>query len=179
MRVLSKYAFALELLLLSVVMPLGSVSFAKSIKIEGGSLQGTTEDGLRVYRGIPYAAPPVGDLRWRAPQPPPKWKGVRAALYADERGNRESPSAKRGLSVPQCLDTRQGCFGQIAGSGVDSWWGLHCRRTRREALSRRVVGQERCSLRFGCISPRRIRFSGASRTQCGEPSPRIRQLRHS
>jgi len=79
MRVLSKYAFALELLLLSVVMPLGSVSFAKSIKIEGGSLQGTTEDGLRVYRGIPYAAPPVGDLRWRAPQPPPKWKGVRAA----------------------------------------------------------------------------------------------------
>ncbi len=47
--------------------------------MEDGSLQGTTEDGLRVYRGIPYAAPPVGDLRWRPPQPAAKWEGVRAA----------------------------------------------------------------------------------------------------
>src|SRR3569833_266735 len=39
-------------------------------------VQGTSEDGLTVYRGIPFAAPPVGDLRWRAPQPAAKWKGV-------------------------------------------------------------------------------------------------------
>jgi para-nitrobenzyl esterase len=42
-------------------------------------LQGTVEDGLQVYRGIPYAAAPTGDLRWRPPQHPPKWDGVRAA----------------------------------------------------------------------------------------------------
>jgi para-nitrobenzyl esterase len=47
--------------------------------VEGGSLQGTSEDGLTVYRGIPFAAPPVGDLRWRAPQPAAKWEGVRQA----------------------------------------------------------------------------------------------------
>ena len=42
-------------------------------------VKGTLEDGLSVFRGIPYAAPPVGDLRWRAPQPAAKWEGVRKA----------------------------------------------------------------------------------------------------
>ena len=46
------------------------------IQVEGGLVRGTLEDGLTVYRGIPFAAPPVGDLRWRAPQPPAKWDGV-------------------------------------------------------------------------------------------------------
>jgi len=42
-----------------------------------GLVQGVAETDLTVYRGIPFAAPPVGDLRWRAPQPAPKWEGVR------------------------------------------------------------------------------------------------------
>ncbi|MEO6993929.1 MAG: carboxylesterase family protein, partial [Lacunisphaera sp.] len=42
-----------------------------------GLVQGVAENGLTVYRGIPFAAPPVGDLRWRAPQPAAKWAGVR------------------------------------------------------------------------------------------------------
>ena len=59
--------------LLMALLLVGS-SFAKTVqspeplKVEGGLLQGTVEDGLTIYRGIPYAAPPVGDLRWRAPQ---------------------------------------------------------------------------------------------------------------
>src|SRR5690242_9655534 len=56
--------------------------FAKTpepIRIESGMLQGTDEDGLTIYRGIPFAAPPVGDLRWRPPRPAPKWSGVRSA----------------------------------------------------------------------------------------------------
>ncbi|MCG6960152.1 carboxylesterase family protein [bacterium BMS3Abin03] len=51
------------------------------VKVEDGLLQGTYEDGLTVYKGIPFAAPPVGDLRWRPPQPPAKWEGV---LKADK-----------------------------------------------------------------------------------------------
>jgi len=61
---------------------IGSLGFAQSpgpVKVEGGSVQGTVEDGLAVYRGIPFAAPPVGDLRWRAPQPVAKWDGVKQA----------------------------------------------------------------------------------------------------
>jgi para-nitrobenzyl esterase len=50
------------------------------VKVEGGSVQGAVEDGLTVYRGIPFAAPPVGDFRWRAPQPVVKWDGVKETV---------------------------------------------------------------------------------------------------
>ncbi|MBN2635797.1 MAG: carboxylesterase family protein [Prolixibacteraceae bacterium] len=46
-------------------------------KVEQGIVQGTVTDGLTIYKGIPFAAPPVGDLRWKAPQPAEKWEGVK------------------------------------------------------------------------------------------------------
>lgn len=49
------------------------------VRTEFGLVQGVREVGLTVYRGIPFAAPPVGDLRWRPPQPATPWDGVRAA----------------------------------------------------------------------------------------------------
>jgi len=49
------------------------------VTVDTGALQGTTEAGIGVFRGIPYAAPPVGELRWRPPQPAAKWEGVRKA----------------------------------------------------------------------------------------------------
>ena len=45
-----------------------------------GPVRGESADGLRVFRGIPYAAPPVGDLRWRAPQPAESWTETRDVL---------------------------------------------------------------------------------------------------
>lgn len=44
-----------------------------------GVLEGVSESGLAVFKGIPFAAPPVGDNRWRAPQPVTPWQGVREA----------------------------------------------------------------------------------------------------
>lgn len=44
-----------------------------------GALSGRAEGGLLVFKGIPYALPPVGDARWKAPAPMPRWDGVRAA----------------------------------------------------------------------------------------------------
>jgi para-nitrobenzyl esterase len=51
------------------------------VKVEQGIIQGAFEDGLSVYKGIPFAAPPVGDLRWRAPQPAAKWEGVKQTIH--------------------------------------------------------------------------------------------------
>lgn len=53
------------------------------VQVEGGLVQGTTEDGLTIFKGIPFAAPPVGDLRWRPPQPVVPWDTVlQATQYA-------------------------------------------------------------------------------------------------
>lgn len=49
------------------------------VSTSGGKLQGVVEGGLTVFRGIPYAAPPVDDLRWAPPQPAARWSGVRDA----------------------------------------------------------------------------------------------------
>ncbi|MDO5443949.1 MAG: carboxylesterase family protein, partial [Bacteroidia bacterium] len=56
------------------------------LSIEGGQVQGVKADleGVYVYRGIPYAAPPIGDLRWKAPQPVVAWEGV---FKADKFGH--------------------------------------------------------------------------------------------
>ncbi|HCZ22115.1 MAG TPA: carboxylesterase [Rikenellaceae bacterium] len=56
------------------------------LTIEGGQVQGVLCDnpGVYAYKGIPYAAPPIGDLRWKAPQPVVPWEGV---LVADSFGH--------------------------------------------------------------------------------------------
>ncbi len=49
------------------------------VEIADGTVRGVADDGVRSWLGIPYAAPPVDDLRWRAPEPPDPWTGIRAA----------------------------------------------------------------------------------------------------
>src|SRR6516162_6512142 len=49
------------------------------IKTDAGLLSGTVQEGVRVFKGVPFAAPPVGPLRWKEPQPVQKWDGVRKA----------------------------------------------------------------------------------------------------
>jgi para-nitrobenzyl esterase len=50
------------------------------VRVEQGIVQGTIADGLKVFKGIPFAAPPVGDLRWKAPQPPENWDGIKETI---------------------------------------------------------------------------------------------------
>lgn len=47
------------------------------VKVDGGMIKGVVIDGVDTYLGIPFAAPPVGDLRWKEPQPVQSWQGVR------------------------------------------------------------------------------------------------------
>lgn len=68
------------LALSGVALLLGAAAPAPHVTVTGGVVAGSVaEDGARVFRGIPYAAPPLGTLRWRAPQPVRPWRGVRAA----------------------------------------------------------------------------------------------------
>jgi para-nitrobenzyl esterase len=68
-----------------------------STRTSYGSLRGVAEDGLVIFRGIPYARPPVGDLRFAAPQTPDAWTGVRDATClrtaCDAGGDRGRPGA--------------------------------------------------------------------------------------
>jgi para-nitrobenzyl esterase len=47
-----------------------------TIETAEGPVRGVVQDGISTFRGIPYAAPPVGPLRWRAPAPVTPWKGT-------------------------------------------------------------------------------------------------------
>lgn len=57
----------------------GIIGSSLTVQTKAGKLLGTLEDGLAVFRGIPYAAPPVGPLRWMPPQPVTPWPRMRAA----------------------------------------------------------------------------------------------------
>src|SRR5580765_2246033 len=52
---------------------------ANRVKVESGELEGVVADSVLSFKGVPFAAPPVGELRWKAPQSAPRWSGVRMA----------------------------------------------------------------------------------------------------
>jgi len=56
-----------------------ALSQIQNAKSTGGQLQGVVVDGVASFKGIPFAAPPVGDLRWKAPEPSKAWNGIRKA----------------------------------------------------------------------------------------------------
>jgi para-nitrobenzyl esterase len=56
-----------------------SSAFADPIRTDAGLVDGVSSAGLEIYKGLPFAAPPTGDLRWRNPMPVAPWKGVRRA----------------------------------------------------------------------------------------------------
>ncbi|MFK7766401.1 MAG: carboxylesterase family protein, partial [Mariniblastus sp.] len=56
-----------------------ALSFAETetVQLADGPVIGRTEQGVHAFKGIPYAAPPVGNLRWKPPQAPAQWKEAR------------------------------------------------------------------------------------------------------
>src|SRR5437870_13002227 len=91
----------------AMAMGVGAAALSQSplpvVKIDSGELQGVLADGVASFKGIPFAAPPVGELRWRPPQPVAKWTSVRQAsdFGADCMQGRFGPPPAAGVPAPR------------------------------------------------------------------------------
>ena len=133
------------------------------LTIEGGQIQGVLADnpGVYVYKGIPYAAPPIGDLRWKEPQPVVAWEGVRICdkfghpgyqgvhypgFYASEWGyGDEAPYSEDCLylnvytKAPGDVDKKLPVALWIHGGGYREGWGSEPEFDGQEWASKDVV----------------------------------------
>jgi para-nitrobenzyl esterase len=71
--------FIVLLVLIFFAGACGSPTLTTTVEVTGGTIEGVEQDGILSYKGIPFAAPPVGDLRWKTPAPVHPWTGVKKA----------------------------------------------------------------------------------------------------
>ena len=69
-----------KLMLLCLAASIAPAAVPDLVKVDTGRVRGLVNNGVAAFKGIPFAAPPVGALRWKAPHPAPPWKGVREAV---------------------------------------------------------------------------------------------------
>ena len=69
----------LSIIMLGAIYIGAAAQTAPQVQTVNGTLEGIDCSGVKVFKGVPFAAPPVGNLRWKAPQPVEKWEGVRQA----------------------------------------------------------------------------------------------------
>ena len=74
------------------------------VRVDGGVVHGVAVTGGYAFRGLPYAAPPIGNLRWRPPQPPAAWNGIRdATQFAPSCLQKPNLFAPPGPESEDCL----------------------------------------------------------------------------
>lgn len=99
-----------RLLALNLIFAMSSATIAHAqsqptVIITQGTLAGTAENGIAVFKGIPFAAPPVGELRWHAPQPPVSWAGTRdASQFGNACIQNPLPVEPVGAQSEDCLN---------------------------------------------------------------------------
>ncbi len=112
--------FIIPVLFASSAKPQKTPLAAPTVHVSSGTLQGISQPGVTVFKGIPFAAPPTGPLRWRPPQPPASWSGVRDATQPSHpctqnvhgTDNFIQPLAETyGVNyTPETLDTSEDCL---------------------------------------------------------------------
>jgi len=96
---MKRFEYFLAAALLAAAITSASAAIPEQVRIDTGLLAGTVSTGqpsVRVFKGIPFAAPPLGENRWRAPQPAAKWDGVRKADAFGAPCIAAAPAAPRG-----------------------------------------------------------------------------------
>ncbi|OIN01019.1 hypothetical protein A9236_07510 [Polynucleobacter sp. QLW-P1DATA-2] len=93
------------LLFASFIMHAYAASDRPTVQIQDGRLQGVVEYNMNAFKNIPYAAPPMGDLRWRPPQPAIAWSGTRdASRFGDACPQPYVKNLSTGLALPGSED---------------------------------------------------------------------------
>jgi para-nitrobenzyl esterase len=100
---------------LAAAIGVGTVALSQTApvaRVDGGELHGVVTDGVASFKGIPFAAPPVGDLRWRPPQPAARWTGVRQAAEfgADCMQGRFGPPPAAAPGAPPARVPSEDCL---------------------------------------------------------------------
>jgi para-nitrobenzyl esterase len=97
--------FSASVLSLAPLCASAEPAFPTQVKVESGALAGAVSDGVLSFKGVPFAAPPVGDLRWRPPQPAAPWQGVRqATAYGHDCMQKPFPSDAAPLGTEPAED---------------------------------------------------------------------------
>lgn len=133
-RALLAGALALGLAASSQAAFAQGVAAGPVVKIRQGALQGMSADGAATFLGLPYAAPPVGELRWRPPAPGPSWSGVRDATKPGascEKDNEDclylnvtTPAGARpGAKLPVMVWIHGGAF--LVGTSMGAFGAVH------------------------------------------------------
>ncbi len=96
-RLIAQSTAVIVVMVAIVAAPMSASALARTtravVSTRSGALRGVVHRAYRVFQGIPYAAPPIGPLRWRPPEPAAHWKGIRDATRPG------SPCAQRPLTV--------------------------------------------------------------------------------
>lgn len=162
-----------------------SVAVGQQVLTESGAISGVREGELSVYKGVPFATPPVGDLRWQPPARVAPWTGTRKAdVFAPE-------CLQMSVSIPgetppavseDCLYLNiwmpaKSVATASAGDRLDIRWGLHqwvgfdaLVLGRPARVQRRDRGHDR-------VSPRAAWLSCTSGADTRVPASLVRELR--
>ncbi|HTC78075.1 MAG TPA: carboxylesterase family protein, partial [Terriglobales bacterium] len=95
---MNRFAMVLIIGFLILTSALAHAESTKPVKTDSGLITGTsgTSSGIAAFKGIPFAAPATGALRWRPPQPVAKWDGIRKAEEFSPRCLQGAPGGGRG-----------------------------------------------------------------------------------
>src|SRR3954462_14959024 len=162
-----------------LVLALGLVIFGSSqtraaisetVKTDAGQLQGTIQESVRVFKGVPFAAAPVGPLRWREPQPVTKWEGVRKAdKYGDVCMQRPAPQRfppNAAIDLPGSPGMSEDCL------YLNVWTNANSASAKQPVMlwaygGAYTEGAGSMPLQDGARSPRRASLSSPSTTGSG------------